>query len=83
MNTQFNYTVRCGLLLSVVCLLIRYQVGKRRFNRRGIGGVQHFSSYSQAITVTILERFCLFVANICGLAGIFLLAVAGFNHFKF
>jgi len=83
MNTRSNFTIPCGLLLLAIWLLIRYQIGKRRFNRRGIGGVQHFSSYAKAVTVTLLERLCLFVANCCGLAGLFLLAVAGFNYIKF
>ncbi|MBE9663077.1 hypothetical protein [Mucilaginibacter myungsuensis] len=63
-------------------MLIRYQIGKRRFNRRGSGGVQYFSSYGKAVAVGLLERLCLFVANVCGLAGLFLLAVEGYNQIK-
>ncbi|MCD8739042.1 hypothetical protein LT679_00385 [Mucilaginibacter roseus] len=83
MNTRPNMSIPCGLALLAVCLFIRYQIGKRRFNRRGIGGVQHFSGYDRSVIVTLLERLLLIIANSCGLAGLFLLAIAGFNHLKF
>ena len=73
--------IPCGLLLSALCLLIRYQIGKRRFNRRGIGGVQHFPNYRSAILTTVLEMLILLIGNLCGLAGWVLLAVAGFIGF--
>jgi hypothetical protein len=83
MKTHQNFTVPCGLFLMGLCVFIRYQIGRRRFYRRGIGGLQHFPGYAKAVTVTLLERLCLVIANVCGLAGIFLLAVEGFNHMKF
>ncbi|WPU98436.1 hypothetical protein SNE26_20635 [Mucilaginibacter sp. cycad4] len=82
MKTQHSYTIPCGLLLIAFCLFIRYVIGRRRFNRRGIAGLQQFSSYRKFVVTTTIERVILFVANLCGCAGIFLLAVAGFNHLK-
>ena len=83
MRTQPNYTIPCGLLLLAICLFIRYQIGKRRFNRRGVGGVEHFSTYGKAIFTGLLERLLLLIGNGCGLAGLILLALAGFNNIKF
>jgi len=83
MKAHYDCTIPCGLLLVGIGLFIRYQVGKRRFNRRGIGGVQHFSGYGKALAIGLLERLLLLIANACGLAGLFLLALAGFNHLKF
>ncbi|MBB5395144.1 hypothetical protein [Mucilaginibacter sp. AK015] len=83
MKAHHNYTIPCGLLLICICLLIRYQIGRRRFNRRGIGGLQQFSSYHRAFATSFFERLVLFMGNLCGLAGLLLLALAGINHFKF
>ena len=80
MKTHHSYTIPCGLILSVIGLFIRYRIGKRRFNRRGMAGMQQFPTYRRAIVVTTLERLILFIGNLSLLAGLFLLAVAGFNH---
>jgi len=78
-----NYSTLCGGLLIVFSLFVRYYIQKRRFNRRGIAGLQQFKSYHHFIIVTAIEKILLLIGNLCGLAGLILLAVAGFNHFKF
>ena len=82
MKTNHHYTVPCGLLLIALCLFIRYAIGRRRFNRRGVAGLQQFSSYHHFVAVTTIEKIILTIGNLCGLAGLFLLAVAGINHLK-
>ncbi|MEB2786830.1 hypothetical protein [Algoriphagus persicinus] len=52
---------------------IRYWVGKRRFYRRGIGGLQHYSSYFKALFISALERFANILSVPMILGGIFLL----------
>ncbi|RVT98439.1 hypothetical protein EOD41_16750 [Mucilaginibacter limnophilus] len=83
MKAHHSYIIPCGLFLFAICLFIRYHIGRRRFNRRGIGGLQQFSSYGKAVIITFLERLVLFIGNCCGLAGLGLLAVAGFDCIKF
>jgi len=83
MKRTHDLTLLCGLALIALCFFIRYQIGRRRFNRRGISGLQQFSTYRKYTVVTTLERIILIVANLCGLAGMVLLAVAGINHLKF
>jgi len=83
MKAHHSYTVPCGLILLAIGLFIRYRIGKRRFNRRGIAGLQQFPTYGRAVMVTALEKLILFIGNLSLLAGLLLLAVAGFNHFKF
>lgn len=83
MKAHQNYIIPCGIGLLAICLFIRYKVGKRRFNRRGIGGLQHFSNYRKAVATTFGETLLIIIANLCGLAGLFLLAIAGFDHLKF
>lgn len=82
MKTNHSYTVPCALLLIAFCLLIRYAIHRRRFNRRGVAGLQQFSSYHHYMVVTTIEKIILTAGNLCGLAGLFLLAVAGVNHLK-
>jgi hypothetical protein len=83
MKAHHGSTAPCGLILLAIGLFIRYRIGKRRFNRRGVAGMQQFPTYGKAVVVTALERLILFIGNLSLLAGLFLLAVAGFNHFKF
>jgi hypothetical protein len=82
MKTHHHYTVPCALLLIALCLFIRYTIHRRRFNRRGVAGLQQFSSYHHFVAVTTIEQIILVAGNLCGLAGLFLLAVAGINHLK-
>jgi hypothetical protein len=79
-----DHTIPCGWLLIAIGLFIRYLIGRRRFHRRGMAGLQQFPAYGKAVLVTLMERLILFIGNLCLLAGLFLLALAGFNHhFKF
>lgn len=82
MKTHHSYTVPCALFLISVCLIIRYLIGRRKFNRSGMAGLQGYNNYNRAVATTFLEKMMLFIANLCGVAGMFLLAVAGFNHLK-
>jgi len=77
-------TLLTGMILTAVGLFIRYHIGRRRFNRRGIGGLQQFPTYGRFIFIMAVERVIYFIATIALLAGLFLLAITGFNHhFKF
>lgn len=44
-----------GTLFLLLGLFIRYLIGRRRFNRRGISGLQHYSGYERAVLTTFLE----------------------------
>jgi len=76
-------TLITGLLLTAIGLFIRYHIGRRRFNRRGIGGLQQFPTYGRFILTVTIERIIHFIGTLCLLAGLFLLALTGFNHLKF
>jgi hypothetical protein len=78
-----NITFLTGMILSALGLWLRYHIGRRRFNRRGIGGLQQFPTYGRFIFTVIIERVIHFLATLCLWAGLILLAIAGFNHFKF
>jgi hypothetical protein len=76
-------TFLTGMILIAIGLLVRYQIGRRRFNRRGIGGLQQFPTYGRFIITMVVEKVIYLIATLSLLAGLFLLATAGFNHFKF
>jgi putative heme iron utilization protein len=48
--------ITIGIILLVSGLVIRYFINRRRFNRRGVGGMQHFKNYEQAWLITLLEK---------------------------
>jgi len=76
----YNSIAPIGIVLSLLDLFIRYQIRRRRFNRRGIAGLQHYSSYGIGFCTTIIETLLNFIGLLFILSGLFLLAVAGFNH---
>jgi hypothetical protein len=79
-----NTTVLTAALLTALGLFLRYRIGRRRFNRRGLGGLQHFTTYGKTIWVTGFETLINFLGLLCLLAGLLLFALTGFNaHFKF
>lgn len=80
METHRSSAIPCGLLLVALGLFIRYHIGRRRFNRRGIGGLQQFPTYGRFVFTVIAERLGSFLGTLCLLAGLFLLAAAGLNH---
>jgi hypothetical protein len=77
-----NTTLLTGMILTVSALVVRYHIGRRRFNRRGIGGLQQFPTYSRFVATMLVEKVIYFLATLCLWAGLSLLAVAGFNHYK-
>jgi len=50
-----NHSNIYPILLLGLGLFIRYHVGRRRFNRRSIAGMQMYSSYFRALLTTIIE----------------------------
>ena len=72
-----------ALLLCAIGLFIRYQISRRRFNRRGIGGLQQFPTYGRFILTMAVEKVIYFIATLCLFAGLLALTVAIIKHFKF
>ena len=67
-----HVTLHACILLGLG-LIIRYWIGRRRFNRRSITGLQLFSSYEKWWIVTRIEALINFLALLAILAGLFLL----------
>jgi hypothetical protein len=61
-----------AIILLAIGLSLRYIIGKRRFNRRGVAGLQHFESYGVALFTTIIERVLNIIATLMIIGAIFL-----------
>lgn len=68
-----------GWLLLAAGIIIRYIIARRRFNRRGIGGLQHYRSFEGAVGTTILEWVFRWAGILMIIVGILYL-LAGLNH---
>jgi len=51
-----------ALLCLIVGLSLRLWVQRRRFYRRGVGGLQHYSSYSKALFTSFLEWMLIIIS---------------------
>lgn len=55
-------------------IAFRLWVGMRRFNRRGIGGLQHFGNYFVGLATLFVEFLVRWTANILIVWGLYRLA---------
>ena len=53
-----------GVLMILVGLVVRYKIGRRRFNRRSITGLEMFSSYGRGVIVRLVEGIVGFLARV-------------------
>jgi hypothetical protein len=68
-----------GVLTIFVGIRLLYWVGKRRFMRRGVGGLQQFSSYRRALINIALERVAQILGVLLIVAGLLWVLVAHMN----
>jgi len=73
-------TIGLGIALLLTGILINLLISRRRFNRRGITGLQLFSSYTKWLITTRLESLFNFIAFLFILAGILLVACGWYAH---
>ena len=67
-----DITLHACILLGIG-LAIRYIISRRRFNRRGIAGLQLFSSYEKWWLTTRIEALFYFMGLLAIIGGILLL----------
>jgi hypothetical protein len=65
-----GHTNHYGALFLIAGLFIRYQIGRRRFNRRSVVGVQIFSSYFKGLSTTIIEKLLNLVGAVFIIIGV-------------
>ena len=59
---EYVFIVAVGIGLLVGGFAIRVWIYRRRFYRRGPGGLQHYSRYSKAVLSPIVEGFLMLVS---------------------
>jgi len=59
-----------GILMIVIGFALRHYVNRQRFYRRGAGGLQHYSSYSKAVTTSAFEKVLKFIGLVLMVAGL-------------
>ena len=72
-----------GLFILVVGYLIRYIIGKRKFKRRAITGLEGFKGYNSALTSKFFERILLIIAKIFIIAGVFFIGLLLLDKYVF
>lgn len=72
-------TLIVGVLMFIIGIVFRVYVSRNRFYRRGEGGSQRFSSYSQSVTTTAFETFLKLVGTVLVIGGLFFCFVAWYN----
>lgn len=73
------YTLPQGLWLIAAGLAIRIAIGRRRFNRRGIAGLQMYSSYARYLLTTMFEWLFNLLGLLLFLAGAWIALTAYFK----
>jgi len=69
---QHNHLTLHAIILIGIGLAIRYIISRRRFNRRGVAGLQLFSSYEKWWLTTRIEALFYFLGLLAIGSGIFL-----------
>lgn len=72
MKHAFSFQI-VGIIFLLVGLLIRYHIGKRKFNRRNFAGIEVFSTYGRGVFTRFFERLFRFLGMILILLAILLI----------
>ncbi|MGY3053846.1 hypothetical protein ACVWYG_002047 [Pedobacter sp. UYEF25] len=70
-----SYNNSNGILFLLIGVFIRYQIGKRRFDRRNITGLQIYSSYLKALMISIIEKLLNFFGVLCIVLGLIAIVI--------
>lgn len=68
-----NTSLIIGTLMILFGIYLRYWINRRKFNRRGPNGLEHFSSYEKSVATRSVEGFGKLLAYAFILIGLFLI----------
>ena len=68
-----HFLTPLGVVLILAGAVIRYKIGKRKFNRRSITGLELFPSYGKGIATRFMESVATIIAKLMILTGILLI----------
>jgi hypothetical protein len=58
-----------GILSVIISIILKHWVGKRKFYRRNVAGIEEFKSYGSAVITDLLEKFVSFIAKVLIILG--------------
>jgi len=65
MEALFQYLITYRhAVIFIIAIVIRMVIGMRRFNRRGLGGLQHFNNYFTGLLTLFIEWLLWWAASI-------------------
>jgi hypothetical protein len=67
-----DMTIIWAIIFIAGGFYLRFQINKRRFNRRNMAGVEEFKSYGNAYTTQMMEKLGRYVGFFLILIGIFM-----------
>jgi len=68
----------CGILLLIFGIVIRYVIGRRRFKRRTIGGMQAFTGYNKSLLIPFIEGILMVLSFFMIIGGIIFIGLYSF-----
>ncbi|MBV8252590.1 MAG: molybdenum ABC transporter permease [Chitinophaga sp.] len=68
-----------GICMTILGLALRVYVSRNRFYRRGVAGLQEFSSYRKSVAIPAFERLVKIVGTLLMIGGLFLCFLVWFN----
>ncbi|HEY4324013.1 MAG TPA: molybdenum ABC transporter permease [Mucilaginibacter sp.] len=74
-------TLYIGIVFTIAGIILRMLINRRRFNRRGIAGLQLFSSYWHWWLTTRIENLLMIFALLFIVAGIWLILTGSYINF--
>lgn len=62
-------------VLIITALVIQYLIARRRFKRRGVGGLQHYQTFEKAVVTSSFEKVGKWLSIFMLIAGVLILAM--------
>lgn len=62
-----------GTIIFLIGIALRLWIASRRFNRRGVGGLQHYSHFIIGLVITVLEWAGTIIATLLIILGIWMM----------
>ena len=69
-----------GVILILTGAFLRLWIGKRRFDRRGVAGLQHYRSYWAGLIISAVEILLALASVLMMTSGLVLVLIEWYNY---
>ncbi len=77
---EFSTVTYYGIALLIFGIAVKFLLSYRKFQRRGVAGLQHFSNYWKGVLIITLEKFAGISSLFIILLGLVLVFLELFNN---